>query len=649
MRYPKLTPFSKPSVIAIAALGLLSVVSDRAAAQSAEDRLLETLASDATVADKCSACRELQTTGSEKSISALAALLTDPAVSHTARIALEVMPYPAAGAALREAVNRTSGLVKSGIIDSLGERRDADSGSILADALTDDDAQVRAAAATALGKIATTEAVKALAAAHAKAQGDDRTALGQGLVRCADRLWEAGSRDEAVAIYARLSRRTEARVVRMAALRGRLQAVGPRATLVALAGDDPLVRQAAARRLRSLSDQALREVAAQMSALPVDGQMAILEAIRIRQDKSSAPLVFQAASSDDREVRIAAIRALGAVGDATALPLLIESSAQGDPVGNASLKSLSIICDPKVDEQIAKLLRAEKDPKRRSTWIGLVEARRPAGAVAWLLQEAAYDHPGVRSRAMAALANLAGPKDIAAMATAVLHAEKGAERDNAEKAVMLVCQQVPDAKKRAAPVINVLKRSRPADRAALLPLLGRIGGSAARREIQLALNSGDAQLYEAGVRAVCNWPDASVAEQLLELSEEAQSPSHRLWALRAFIRVIALPSDMPDAWKLARLKQAMEQAERDEERNLVLQRASAVRTVEALRFLLPYLQQPSTSQTAGASITELGRHEELRDPNKAEFIPALEKVIETNKDRATLERARRYLQAAKEG
>ena len=118
--------------------------------------------------------------------------------------------------------------------------------------------------------------------------------------------------------------------------------------------------------------------------------------------------------------------------------------------------------------------------------------------------------------------------------------------------------------------------------------------------------------------------------------------------MRAFIRVIALPSDLPDAEKLTLLTQAMKRAERDEERNLVLQRVSAIRTVEALRFLLPYLDQPSLVQTAGASIVELGRHKELRDPNKVEFIPALERVLETNKDHGTLENARRYIQAAKE-
>ncbi|MBN2475146.1 MAG: HEAT repeat domain-containing protein [Pirellulales bacterium] len=649
MRYAKLTSFSRSGLMTIAAMGLCCVMAARAAAQSAEDRLLQVLASDASVADKCNACRELQTAGSEKSIPALAALLTDPAVSHTARIALQTMSSPAVDAALRDAVGKTSGLTRSGVIDSLGERRDVEAVAILAAALADDEPHVRAAAATALGKIGTPAAAEALVAAHAKARDDDRIVCGQGLARCAKRLNAAGKRDEAAAIYAQLSQPTEAQVVRMAAWRGRLRAAGAEAAQAvarALADDDPLVRQAAAGQLQNLSVAALREVAAGMSALPAEGQTATLAAIRVRQDKSLASVVLRAAGADDPAVRIAAIRALGIVGDATALPLLIESSAKGDAAGRAARQSLETICDPQVDEQIAQRLRAEKDPSRRAVWIGLVEARRPAGAVGWLLKEATNDHPEVRGRAMAALANLAGPKDVAAMASAVLHADRGAERDNAEKAVMLVCQRIPDAEGQAAPVIGVFKESAPADQAALLPLLGRIGGPQAKEEVEAALSSSDAARYEAGVRAICNWPDASVAGELLELSEKAESATHRLWALRAFIRVIALPNAMPDAQKLVLLKQAMQRAERDEERNLVLQRVSAVRTVEALRFLLPYLDQPSLVQTAGKSITELGRHTELREANRSEFIPALEKVIATNQDHATLEQARRYLQAA---
>ena len=633
------------------AVVLCNLLVTRASGQSSEDRWLEVLASNASVADKCNACRELQTAGTEESVPSLATMLTDPSVSHTARMALEVMPYEEAGTALREAVGKTNGLTKAGIIDSLGERQDAEAVGLLSATLADTDSHVRISASTALGKIGGSPAVEALNAAHAKAKGEERAIVGLSLVRCADRFAQAGQHEDATAIYEQLTQPAESRKVRLAAFRGLLQSAGPeehRAIAQALQADDRLLRQAAARQLNDLSDQAFSQLAANLSDPPTDAQVSVLAAIRIRGDRALAPHALEAANSEDPAVRIASIQALGIVGDVAALATLIDASSQEGPIGKVARESLRVICDPQVDGQIVQRLQQEKDHARRAVWVELVEARRPAGAVALLLDEATSDQSQVRSRAMAALANLAGPEDVANMAAAVLHAEKGAERDGAEKAVTLVSRQVSDPEQQAAPVVALVKRSSAVDRVALLPLLGRIGGSEARREIQAALNSGEADLYDAGVRAICNWPDASVAEQLLALSKKAESAAHRLSALRAFIRVIALPSDLPDAEKLTLLKQAMERAERDDDRNLVLQRVSAVRTVEALRFLLPYLDQPSLTQTAGVSIAELGRHKELRDPNKSEFIPALEKVLKTNKDQGTLENSRRYIQAAKE-
>ncbi|MCH5372896.1 MAG: HEAT repeat domain-containing protein, partial [Planctomycetes bacterium] len=450
MRYTKLMCNPRRVLMVIAVLGFMNVMGSPARAQSAEDRLLEILKSDATVADKCNACRELQTVGTERSIAALVELLTDPAISHTARMALEVMPYPAAGAGLRDAVHRTTGLTRSGIIDSLGERRDADAVTIVADRLHDEHPQVRAAAVAALGKIGTAKAIDVLSAEHAAAQGDERAAYGHALIRCADRMGEAGERTKAASIYVKLMQPTESRRVRLAALSRFLQGAGPetaRMIVQAMSDEDPLQRQAAMSQLRNLSDQAFREVASSMSKMPADSQVAMLAAIRIRRDKSLASIALQAAASTDPAVRVAAIHALGMVGDASALPLLLQCANQDDPAGDAAQQALRLICDPKVDEQIAAMLRAEKDPLQRAIWIGLVESRQPTGAVALLLQEAENGHPAVRSRAMAALANLAGPSDVAAMASAVLRADKGAERDDAERAVMLVCQQIPDAKK----------------------------------------------------------------------------------------------------------------------------------------------------------------------------------------------------------
>ncbi len=62
------------------------------------------------------------------------------------------MPYATAGAALRDAVGKTKRLIRSGMIDSLGERRDASAVPLIAAALNDSDDRVVAAAAWCWGR-----------------------------------------------------------------------------------------------------------------------------------------------------------------------------------------------------------------------------------------------------------------------------------------------------------------------------------------------------------------------------------------------------------------------------------------------------------------------------------------------------------------
>ena len=68
-----------------------------------EQPLIDLLKSDAPKADKAITCKKLALWGYGKSVPALAALLPDPELSSWARIALEVIPDPAADEALREA------------------------------------------------------------------------------------------------------------------------------------------------------------------------------------------------------------------------------------------------------------------------------------------------------------------------------------------------------------------------------------------------------------------------------------------------------------------------------------------------------------------------------------------------------------------
>ncbi len=133
-----------------------------------------------------------------------------------------------------------------------------------------------------------------------------------------------------------------------------------------------------------------------------------------------------------------------------------------------------------------------------------------------------------------------------------------------------------------------------------------------------------------------------MAQRLLEIADHSANHEHRRWALRAYVRVVTLASDRPPAQTLAMLEGAMKRAENRDDKQLVLSRASTVRTMEAVDWIAPYLDDPELAQVACRSIVELAHHRFLRHPNMAHFVPILKKVSQLSKDPEVVERAKRY-------
>lgn len=172
---------------------------DAALTADLERRFGEIVTGKASRAAKEYACRKLSMIGTAASVPVLAPRLADPAESHMARFALERIPAPAAGDALRNALGLVSGDLAIGMISSLANRRDAASVKPLA-ALLGGDAKLAAAAAIALGRIATPDAAAALAAAKPQA-GPVADAVIDARLACADAFLAAGDREAASTIY----------------------------------------------------------------------------------------------------------------------------------------------------------------------------------------------------------------------------------------------------------------------------------------------------------------------------------------------------------------------------------------------------------------------------------------------------------------
>jgi HEAT repeat protein len=388
--------------------------------------------------------------------------------------------------------------------------------------------------------------------------------------------------------------------------------------------------------------EATKQFAALLPKLAPNIQAELLAALATRGDKAARPAILDCLKSKEPPVRTAAILALGPLGESADVPLLTEQLATADKERqNAAQTSLLQLCGPSINSVIAAELKPA-EPELRMALIRILESRRAADNVADIHPYISDGDAGVRTAAMAALGQLAAPKDVARMVPGVLKAKPGAEREAAEKAVMFVCNREKNAEKRTAPLLAAWKNLSEDEKNALLPTLGRVGGSEPRKLVEAAMADAVVERREAAVRALCNWPDASVAPRLVELVQNAKNAADRRAAEQALARVAALPDKRSAAERLALLKTAMSLAASDEERNYVLKRAKAVRTVETLRFVVPFLSQPEYAQEACVAVVELAHHRALRDANKAEFDKALDVVIHTSKDAEIVDRATRY-------
>ena len=96
----------------------------------------------------------------------------------------------------------------------------------LAKLLAHNNQQVAAAAANALGRIATADAAKALAGALKRAPDKLKAPVADAYLRCADAMLAAGKKAEAMAIYRTLDDDEWPKPIRLAAKAGMLKAAG---------------------------------------------------------------------------------------------------------------------------------------------------------------------------------------------------------------------------------------------------------------------------------------------------------------------------------------------------------------------------------------------------------------------------------------
>jgi HEAT repeat protein len=547
-------------------------------------------------------CRTLVLIGTPRCVPAVAALLVDERGADTARVALERLPFPAAGDALRAALRRTTGRVRIGIVQSLGERREPASVAALAALMKDADPATVAAAAQALGKIGNTKALSALLRS-----GDLRSSeVSDGVLRCAEAL--SGSRAaDAEAAYRRVLESAAPAVAREAAFAGYARTAPAEASerlMDLLAAKDPAANELAIRLARRVQVPGLAKAATErLPSLPPDSQLPLVALLADLGDPMSRPAILRLVTGADPALRVAALEALkNFPADAEVVSVLARAAASDVKAeATAAGKSLARVQGDAVDAALLRGAAAGAPGERRACIAAIGERQTPAAERALMSMRTDAD-PEIRRAALKALEKLATPEAYPEAVAWMTGAADPQEGRDAERLVVKLMERAPNP---AEALIAADGKADAGGKERLARCLASRGGEAALAQERTYLKCGQPDVEMAALRALGTWPDAGPLDDLLAIATGAGDERRVHVAVEGSLRLLALDKTRTADAKAGVAGTLLEKAAQPQTRRLVLGALPDFGGTNAIALAGAYTSDPDCGGEAKAAVRRL--------------------------------------------
>jgi HEAT repeat protein len=599
--------------------------------------LVAKLTVDASTPVKVLLLRHLQRIGGDEAVPAIAALLADKdaQVRECARRALSNIPTKSAADAIRGAIDKADDPAWHGaLIGALAYRRDPADAPLFARAAARTDDAVRIPAMIALARTGDASALSVLTANRETGSDAAKAVANEACLMLADRLVTLDHRPDAAKIYREyLDAPQQQPRYRCAAIIG-LGTAGSEEDIARILGliTDPDVQARGAalsvlvhRRDPGTADHVLAKLAkADTAAKPW-----LLRALVDLGDKRAGAALLKAVEDEDQTVRIAALTGLARAGDASAVPALLKSAAAKGEEQVAARNTLEVLAGKGVDDALVQHIADAPAVPQRVEAIRALGTRRTPEAVGPLFAATTDAEGSVRSEAFRSLGLIAPFNELPRALALLVNAKEDADRDNAAKAAVAIARKNDDIDARSAPVLAQLAKTEGPARYTLLAVAGQLGGERALAAIRDAVKSDDAKTHEAGVRALTNWPDAAPMQDLLTLAKTEPNNTLAILSLRAYVRLIGMPSKRKPEETVKLYQGAMEIAKRPDEKKMVLGGLGEVKHRTSLEAVAPFLSEDGLQGEACAAAIRIARDVWERNKDLAKFT--MTKVLEVSK------------------
>jgi hypothetical protein len=309
------------------------------------------------------------------------------------------------------------------------------------------------------------------------------------------------------------------------------------------------------------------------------------------------PAIMKAATNGQKPVRLAAIGALGRVGNATCLaPLLDVAVDQDSDLSSAAKAALADLPGDSVNKEIVARL-GQAQGKTYSVLIELVGERR-LDAVPALIKALDSSDRAVRTAALTALGNTVPDKYLSVLVNQVVAPKDSETAPVALTALKTAAIRMPDREACAGELAAAMNRANPATKTALLDILAAVGGTKALSAVAAAAKNSDATLQDAASRLLGEWMTIDAAPVLLDVAKAGGRYEGR--AFRGYLRIVR-QFDIPLPQRIEMCKTAMDAAKQPAEQKLVLDVLKRYPHIETLKLAVKAAQHPEVKADATAA------------------------------------------------
>jgi len=538
---------------------------DPALRSDLETRMIAVLDStDATVDAKQFVCKQLGRIGTKVSVPSLEKLLRDEQSAGDAVFALREIPVPEAGDALRKSVEDSP--ARLDIIQALSVRKEKESIPVLVSLTESADAAVSAAAIGALGFFPNERVAKVLSDLADKPEKRDLAI--PALLHCALSLADAGKTSSSLKVYRKLYALDSFPLIRRGALLGVIEYGGDEGKELFLSAikseDDGLRRAAIGNGLRLLGDRAdfvTGPVMEFLPNLPEAEQASMLAALVDLLGAAMRPHMLKLTESNSLEQRKTGLRGLARIGDATTVPALVKAVGNDDAEKELGLIALRQLKGEGIDEAIGDALEAADAPLKIDL-ITVIQDRNAVSQVGRCLQWVADRDAGVAETACKALGQLAGKEHLQPLLNNLIQMDNEDTMSAARKALLLTARRTEAEADLASWSCAALSEAQSdKTRVALLQLLGGLPCDRSFAALKEAANGTNEAIQDAALRELFDWPGVEAMPLLDEVAAKSANKTHRVLALRGYVRLLGTPGNASVDEQTARYEQAAKTAQ----------------------------------------------------------------------------------------